>query len=960
MKGIKKVIITIICIAAFYAILPASVNAAEAAWSDAVTINDPSALTSSQPFFVAGDNVLYSAWSEKSGTNNIIRVKKYDGSTWSYIDNGGINYNRSMSAYNPYLIIIDNTLYAAWEEENIVGQLSTIIRVKKYDGSSWSSVDGDAGISYDFYQDSENVFLQVHNGSLYAAWSETFNGAIYQLHVKKYLGGNSWSSEDYGSVNGLNYDNDYSALNPSLASYNNKLYLIWTEPDIGNVYQINMKCFDGSSWSLVGYGMNADPGNYAQSPKLFVLNNSLFAAWYEMGATDLIRLKKYNGVSWELVDGGQLNKSTSLYVFNLEGLVYNNTLYLSWVEMLSDSISQLTMVLKYDGNTVTYLEGDNLNTGINLANSDSNSAPAMAVFNKSLYVAWVENNSIYQRSFILPHSKISSPVNLTEETLDLASLSLALYGTSFNSNTLDKNHFSLVNAPQGLSIEKVTYNNSSQCTVDLAFDGTDFDTDISNLSVIVDGFEVIDGMSLTDTNTMPITATKDTESISIIDDGAIWEGEENGEIITVTLHGGTFAKTIHAADWTVSNLPAGVTKGSVVRTDAHTVSIILSGNSTTDYDTDITNISVTCPDSDYVDSTGGGSLTADKGVVLKSKNIHLNVMAGAGGTFKINDGVELPIYNDEFTRGTLIKLTAVPVGTFSFAYWLDVASSSIVSTNPVYEFTVGTGVYLQAVFQTNQADLFNVVFKDPSGRILSNQLVSNGSAAAEPKNTFIMGYEFLGWDKDFSNVTGNMEVMAKYRRLPDTYHLTVTNGTITTGGSTGDYKYDTLVTVIADMAPTDKKFAYWTMDGVIVSRSMSYSFYTIMGSMNLTAEYVDLSTPIPNDPLIALLPLVAIDADHNSMLFIANRDLVPSGSTLIESGFLLYKASDSWSGELTVDTLNIITAKVKNTSTNQFYIRKNNIVAGETWYVRTYMIYRDTAGNVQIAYSTNTVNGKIS
>ncbi|MFN8208628.1 MAG: hypothetical protein U0T82_14655 [Bacteroidales bacterium] len=69
-----------------------------------------------------------------------------------------------------------------------------------------------------------------------------------------------------------------------------------------------------------------------------------------------------------------------------------------------------------------------------------------------------------------------------------------------------------------------------------------------------------------------ITANADNEVLSISDNG-ITEGAENSRIITVNLSGGTFVNSVAPANWTLTNLPTGVTKGSVTRISSTQVQV---------------------------------------------------------------------------------------------------------------------------------------------------------------------------------------------------------------------------------------------------------------------------------------------------------------------------------------------------------------------------------------------------
>lgn len=62
-------------------------------------------------------------------------------------------------------------------------------------------------------------------------------------------------------------------------------------------------------------------------------------------------------------------------------------------------------------------------------------------------------------------------------------------------------------------------------------------------------------------------------------------GQENGKIITAKVNGTTFKPTLTASNWTSSNLPAGVSIGSVQRLSDSTAAITLNGNSPDNYST---------------------------------------------------------------------------------------------------------------------------------------------------------------------------------------------------------------------------------------------------------------------------------------------------------------------------------------------------------------------------------------
>lgn len=92
-----------------------------------------------------------------------------------------------------------------------------------------------------------------------------------------------------------------------------------------------------------------------------------------------------------------------------------------------------------------------------------------------------------------------------------------------------------------------------------------------------------------ETKTSSATTAVAGVSIAAANDGSIVEGEEGGEVITVTLSNDTFIETqINKTNITMTGLPAGISVGTVAYTDATHIRIILSGNSTADYDENVT------------------------------------------------------------------------------------------------------------------------------------------------------------------------------------------------------------------------------------------------------------------------------------------------------------------------------------------------------------------------------------
>ena len=77
----------------------------------------------------------------------------------------------------------------------------------------------------------------------------------------------------------------------------------------------------------------------------------------------------------------------------------------------------------------------------------------------------------------------------------------------------------------------------------------------------------------------------------------------------------------------------------------------------------------------------------------------------------------------------------------------------------------GGGVYLSADLEKEPVIVtYTVTFVDGQGKTLKTQKVESGKAATAPAAPKRSGYTFTGWDRDFSKVTRNMTVTAKWKK----------------------------------------------------------------------------------------------------------------------------------------------------------------------------------------------------
>jgi hypothetical protein len=340
------------------------------------------------PKIVSYNNALYAAWSGYDAGIDVVHVKKYDGSSWTFTQNYSLGDGRSNINTRPTanakmvdIIVYNNELYATFLEQDGDGHGIDQVRVVKFDGNYWSNVDGNGpyGINYASLQYAYFPTLCVFNNALYAAWQENNSSNISQLRVKRYDGGGTWTFVDGGGVNGLNYDNNSQLGDPmSLASYSGKMYLFWSED-----YTVRAKQYDGSSWTTAvdgGSGWNHNSAFGGFSPSCYSYDK-LYVAWEQNPVPRQVRAASYDGTTKTFIDGNAIgigiNNTTTNRAHTPKLIEYNGDLVAVWCEentSTSDSPTQIR-AKKYSLPPIvqsvsvpangTYISGQTLNFIVN-------------------------------------------------------------------------------------------------------------------------------------------------------------------------------------------------------------------------------------------------------------------------------------------------------------------------------------------------------------------------------------------------------------------------------------------------------------------------------------------------------------------------------------------------------------------------------------------------------------------
>lgn len=110
-----------------------------------------------------------------------------------------------------------------------------------------------------------------------------------------------------------------------------------------------------------------------------------------------------------------------------------------------------------------------------------------------------------------------------------------------------------------------------------------------------------------------------------------------------------------------------------------------------------------------------------------------------------------------------------------------------------------TNITKDVSFIAATAKCWTVTFTDGDGKVLSTVKVQDGSAAQAPSDPTKSDYLFVGWDSDFTSVTGDLTVNATWKEKPKTY-------------TSGTYKVGTDIPA-GEYAVTASGSCYWNVYG---------------------------------------------------------------------------------------------------------------------------------------------------
>jgi len=165
---------------------------------------------------------------------------------------------------------------------------------------------------------------------------------------------------------------------------------------------------------------------------------------------------------------------------------------------------------------------------------------------------------------------------------------------------------------------------------------------------------------------------------------------------------------------------------------------------------------------------------------------------------------------------------------------------TLVASGGTYTFNYDTSTNKLKVLYA--APEYTVTFVDYDGEVLDTQTVTKGESATAPaepsrENTAQYSYTFLGWDKDFSNITEDTTVTALYTETINKYTVTFKdyNGDVL---DTQSVEYGKSATAPQTPVRTGYTFSNWNK-----------SFDSITSDLTVTAVYTKNEATLTNGVL---------------------------------------------------------------------------------------------------------------
>lgn len=338
---------------------------------------------------------------------------------------------------------------------------------------------------------------------------------------------------------------------------------------------------------------------------------------------------------------------------------------------------------------------------------------------------------------------------------------------------------------------------------------------------------------------------------------------------------------------------------------------------------------------------------------LTKGTLEVEVAGGTGFDIAISGGATRPqgtfYVNTKMAIAATVIITAKTTNSNTFIGWIN-ENGLLVSTKPTYTFVTTGNDYLRAVYETDIEDAVLVTFKnDKANQILDSQHYMEGDEVFFPELPTNATHLATGWSMSAEEIETairegrNVTVVPTWEKIQIYVTVSVTGGTAQglTGGKSLRYGE---VTVSADNAPQNQKFAYWiNQNGKVVSYKSDYTFYPAEDT-SLTAVYVKESETIGYEVLQSIMMDTSSEDKDINTVFLSWEVPEGSGVTFVQAGALLVNSEKYDETTFYKGTPDTNVTKWTPTSINQIpsktiTVNKKGVEIGSTWYIQGWITY---------------------
>lgn len=329
--------------------------------------------------------------------------------------------------------------------------------------------------------------------------------------------------------------------------------------------------------------------------------------------------------------------------------------------------------------------------------------------------------------------------------------------------------------------------------------------------------------------------------------------------------------------------------------------------------------------------------------------IRIDNNGGTNFTICVDGGIarlqELSYINSSMPVGVSVTVTAN--GTNPFIGWVK-SNGLVLTTDVTYTFITTGDDYLKAVYKTDNPDATSVVFKDDkANRIIDTQYYVAGDEIVMPALPTNATHLATSWSMTAEEIKAcvakgeAVTVVPIWEQIFNYVNISATGGTVNGESSVSILKYGS-ITLLADDAPANQKFAYWADEnGNVISYKSECKLYGCSDAV-YTAVFIDENEAIDYEIILNVDINTAADSPDTNTAMLGWEVAEASDVRFIQAGALLVDEENYNPETFYKGTFDSNVKKWTPTSSQQLssnFIMLNNIGAksGSTWYIQAWI-----------------------